>query len=65
VEVFRHLEDWFQEFRLYHRKEGRVVKLADDLLSASRYAMMMLRHARTAHDDAWSRPIKYGPSGLV
>jgi len=50
--VFRHLEDWFQEFRLYHRKEGRVVKLADDLLSASRYAMMMLRHARTAHDDA-------------
>jgi len=25
---FRHLEDWFQEFRLYHRKEGRVVNWA-------------------------------------
>jgi len=62
--VFRHLEEWFGEFRLYHRKEGRVVKLGDDLLSASRYAMMMLRHART-HEDAWSRPIKYGPSGVV
>jgi phage terminase large subunit-like protein len=63
--VFRHLEDWFQEFRLYHRKEGRVVKLDDDLISASRYAMMMLRHARTTHEDAWSKPIKYGPSGVV
>jgi len=63
--VFRHLEDWFAEFRLYHRKEGRVVKLDDDLISASRYAMMMLRHARTAHEDAWSKPIKYGPSGVV
>ena len=63
--VFRHLEEWFAEFRLYHRKEGRVVKLGDDLISASRYALMMLRHARTAQDDAWSRPIKYGPSGLV
>jgi phage terminase large subunit-like protein len=63
--VFRHLDEWFAEFRLYHRKEGRVVKLDDDLLSASRYAMMMLRYARTAQDDAWSKPIKYGPSGLV
>jgi phage terminase large subunit-like protein len=63
--VFRHLEDWFQEFRLYHRKEGRVVKLGDDLISASRYAVMMLRHAQAAHDDAWSKPIKYGPSGIV
>ena len=63
--VFRHLEDWFQEFRVYHRKEGRVVKLGDDLISASRYAMMMLRYARTAQDDGWSKPLKYGPSGLV
>ena len=43
--VFRHLAEWFQEFRLYHRKNGRVVKLADDLMSASRYAMMMRRFA--------------------
>jgi hypothetical protein len=26
---------------------------------------MMLRYARTMQDDAWSKPIKYGPSGLV
>jgi phage terminase large subunit-like protein len=24
--VFRHLTDWFEEFRLYHRKDGRVHK---------------------------------------
>jgi hypothetical protein len=45
--VFEHLEDWFNEFRLYHRKEGLIVKLNDDRLSASRYAMMMLREAKT------------------
>lgn len=37
---------WMQEFRLYHRDEGKIVKVDDDLISASRYAMMMLRHAR-------------------
>lgn len=43
--VFSHLEDWFAEFRLYHRKDGLIVKLNDDRMSASRYAMMMKRHA--------------------
>ena len=43
--VFSHLEDWFQEFRLYHRKDGKIVKLKDDLMSASRYALMMKRKA--------------------
>ncbi len=45
--VARHLTDWFDEFRLYHREDGKVVKEMDDLMSASRYAMMMLRFART------------------
>ena len=45
--VFGHLEDWFGEFRLYHRKDGKVVKLQDDLLSATRYALMMKRKAIT------------------
>ena len=43
--VFDHLEDWFGEFRLYHRKDGLIVKLNDDRISASRYAMMMKRSA--------------------
>lgn len=49
--VFSHLVDWFDEFRLYHRKEGKVVKEFDDLLSASRYGMMMLRFAKSKRDS--------------
>jgi phage terminase large subunit-like protein len=44
--VAKHLNDWFEEFRLYHREDGKVVKLADDLMSATRYGLMMLRHAK-------------------
>jgi hypothetical protein len=47
LRVRRDLADWFGEFRLYHRKDGRIVKERDDLLSATRYALMMLRHAKT------------------
>lgn len=46
LKVFRHLNEWFDEFRLYHREDGKVVKEMDDLMSATRYAMMMLRFAR-------------------
>ena len=38
---------WFSEFRLYHRDDGKIVKLNDDVISASRYALMMLRRAIT------------------
>jgi hypothetical protein len=47
LKVFSHLNDWYEEFRLYHRKDGKVVKEHDDLLSATRYALMMLRFAQT------------------
>ena len=45
--VFAHLADWFEEFELYHRKDGLIVKLNDDLISASRYGLMMKRYAIT------------------
>jgi hypothetical protein len=44
--VFSICTEWFEEFRLYHRKDGRIVKERDDLISASRYALMMKRYAR-------------------
>jgi len=44
--IFKHLTEWFTEFRLYHRKDGKVVKEFDDLMAATRYAIMMLRFAR-------------------
>lgn len=57
--VFRHLNDWFEEFDLYHRKAGVVVKERDDLMSATRYAVMDLRFARAkaekVADDRYAR----------
>lgn len=44
--VFSNLSEWFEEFRLYHRKDGKIVKERDDLMSATRYAVMMLRFAK-------------------
>jgi phage terminase large subunit-like protein len=50
IRVFASLGDWFEEFRLYHRKDGKVVKLQDDLMAATRYGYMMLRYAVTPPD---------------
>jgi len=45
--VFTHLNDWFDEFRLYHREDGKIYKKHDHLMDATRYAVMMLRFAQT------------------
>jgi hypothetical protein len=64
--VFKHLNDWWEEFRLYHRKDGKVVKEGDDLMSATRYGIMMLRYAQTAKAyDSFRREIKYPRLGIV
>lgn len=47
LKVFSTLTDWFEEFRMYHRKNGLIVKERDDLLAATRYGIMMLRKAKT------------------
>lgn len=47
LKVFAHLLDWWEEFNLYHRKDGLIVKEGDDLMSATRYAVMMRRFFRT------------------
>jgi len=53
--VFSTCIEWFGEFLLYHRKDGKVVKLMDDLMASTRYALMMMRHAALLHPD---KPIK-------
>lgn len=45
--VFEHLAEFFEEMRMYHREDGKIVKIDDDIISATRYAMMMLRFAKT------------------
>jgi hypothetical protein len=44
--VAAHLTQWFDEFRSYHRKDGQLVKIKDDLLSATRIAVMAKRFAK-------------------
>jgi len=43
--VCRGLGDVLAEIRQYHRKDGKIVKVQDDLLDAIRYAYMMRRYA--------------------
>lgn len=43
--VFSTCQSWLDERRLYHRKDGKIIKERDDVISASRYAYMMLRFA--------------------
>jgi phage terminase large subunit-like protein len=45
--VFSTCQLWLEEFRMFHRKDGLIVKEADDVISASRYAYMMRRKAVT------------------
>jgi phage terminase large subunit-like protein len=50
--VFSTCTHWLEERRLYHRKDGVIVKERDDVISASRYAYMMLRFAEVLDPDA-------------
>lgn len=58
--VFSTCQKWIAERRLYHRKAGKIVKLNDDVISASRYAYMMLRFAVPSprSRDAWKHRIR-------
>jgi phage terminase large subunit-like protein len=64
--VFEGQHDWLEEFRLYHHKDGKVVKLGDDLLSATRYAFISRRHGRSKQE--WRRMrgrLVYPPTGII
>lgn len=63
LRVFKHLEDWFEEFRDYHRKDGLIVKERDDLMAATRYGLMELRHALTEYEARGSMAQALGVFG--
>jgi len=63
--VFNTLPHWFEEFRMYHRKEGKVVALRDDLMSATRYAFQSQRHAIAGSDPEWTSDLTYRNYGIV
>lgn len=45
LKVFSHCQGFLKEMTMYHRKDGIIVKLNDDRISAARYAIMMKRFA--------------------
>lgn len=45
--VFKHLTDYWTELGQYHRKDGKIHKVGEDVLDAARYAMMCKRFAQT------------------
>lgn len=47
IKIFSTCNDIKPEMRTYHRKEGIIVKLNDDVICAVRYAMMMRRYFKT------------------
>lgn len=61
--VDRTLQGWWEEFRMYHRVKkddntSEIHKVNDDLMSATRYAYMMLRYA-LAGVEIKPRPDRY------
>lgn len=46
LKIASHLQDYFEERRFYHRKDGLVVHLKDDILSATQKGLMMLRFSK-------------------
>ena len=63
--VFDTLTDWFEEFRMYHRKEGKVVPIRDDIMSATRYAFQSKRFALAGHDPSWTNEVEYRQYGII
>ncbi len=50
----KHLKDFFEEVHLYHRKDGQVVKVMDDILSATRIGIMMKRFFKPVNLGAYA-----------
>ena len=63
--VFSTLSDWWEEFRMYHRKGGKVVPIRDDLMSATRYAFQSQRFAISGEDPAWTKDLEYKNYGII
>lgn len=56
LKVFAHLEEFWLEFSSYHRKDGKIQAVNDDVMSAARYAVQSVRFARgvgTSSDDGY------------
>ena len=67
--VFKTCDDWVEEYKYYHREDGKIVKLKDDLMSATRYGFQSQRFAEVPTDFrspiGFSGEIEYEDMGLL
>jgi len=63
--VAAHCLDWFEEFRGYCRKDGQIVKYKDDLMSATRIAVMARRFAKAVSLGPQAARRSKGEPGMV
>jgi hypothetical protein len=61
--VARNCLCYLEERRLYHRKDGEIVKLRDDTLAAARYGMMMRRFFKSLEECGGEMPGQYWAPG--
>tara|TARA_R100001594_G_scaffold20770_2_gene40232 strand:+ start:837 stop:2255 length:1419 start_codon:yes stop_codon:yes gene_type:complete len=52
LQIFRNQSKLLEELRMYHRKDGKIVPVHDDVISAMRYCVMSLRKARIKNYQA-------------
>jgi len=67
--VFNTCHEWFDEYRMYHREDGKIVAVNDDLMAATRYAAQSLRYAEPPSASRGYRrfdgELKYEDMGLI
>jgi hypothetical protein len=67
--IFNTLHHLLQEYRQYHRKDGKIVAIRDDCMSAMRYCFMSRRFGVAGADETWQfnfdKPIQYNQMGIV
>ena len=61
IKVYSTLPEWFEEYRQYHLKDGKVVDYKDDLMATTRMVVQSLRHAITEQEVTYSEEEEYEP----
>jgi len=63
------LHHLLQEYRQYHRKDGKIVPVRDDSMSAMRYGFMSRRWGVAGEDTTWNfnfeKPVQYPNYGFI
>lgn len=72
LQIFESCAETLEEMRLYHRKNGKVVPIKDDLISAMRYAVLSverfgekLKNKTHYRRYGFEQEIKYSNAGIV